>query len=200
MTAALEGGEWSAARPGRTLLPGKARYPFYRRLSGPQGRSGPTENLVPTGIRSRTVQRIVSRYTDWATGPTVKEWTCFLFSNRHNFREGLRCCLSFCRPDNNWRLCLATRYTAYSLLFICYVCLVDAEDSVNVIFFRSNSVVYSYFLWRSVSCCEVRNFWNVNQYYNINIVANGCIKRVVKLLSVCNVHIIIFNRLKTKRN
>ena len=40
MTAALEGGEWSAARPGRTLPPGKTRYPFYRRLGGPQGRSG----------------------------------------------------------------------------------------------------------------------------------------------------------------
>jgi len=50
MTAALEGGEWSAARPGRTLLPGKTRYPFYRRLCGPQGRSGRVENLVPTGI------------------------------------------------------------------------------------------------------------------------------------------------------
>ena len=37
MTAALEGGEWSAARPGRTLPPGKTRYPFYRRLGGPQG-------------------------------------------------------------------------------------------------------------------------------------------------------------------
>ena len=56
MTAALEGGEWSAARPGRTLPTGKTRYPFYRRLVGPQGRSGRAENLVPTGIRSRTVQ------------------------------------------------------------------------------------------------------------------------------------------------
>jgi len=56
MTAALEGGEWSAARPGRSLLPGKTRYPFYRRLGGPQGRSGWAENLVPTGIRSRNVQ------------------------------------------------------------------------------------------------------------------------------------------------
>jgi len=27
---ALEGGEWSAARPGHTLPPGKPRYPFYR--------------------------------------------------------------------------------------------------------------------------------------------------------------------------
>jgi len=70
MTAALEGGEWSAARPGRTLTPGKNRYLLYRRLGGPQGRSGRTENLVPTGIRSRTVQLVVSRYTDWATRPT----------------------------------------------------------------------------------------------------------------------------------
>ena len=54
MIAALEGGEWSATRPGRTLPPGKIRYPFYRRLGGPQGRSGRAENLVPTGIRSRT--------------------------------------------------------------------------------------------------------------------------------------------------
>ena len=64
MAAALEGGERSAARPGRTLPTGKARYPFYRRLGGPQGRSGRAENLVSTGIRSQTVQPVVSRYTD----------------------------------------------------------------------------------------------------------------------------------------
>ena len=36
------------------LLPGKeTRYPLYRRLGGPQGRSGrDAENLAPTGIRS----------------------------------------------------------------------------------------------------------------------------------------------------
>ena len=45
-------------------------YPFYRRLGGPQGRSGRAENLVPTGIWSRTVQPVVSRYTDWATRTT----------------------------------------------------------------------------------------------------------------------------------
>ena len=73
MTAALEGGKWSAACLGRTLPPAKTRYPFYRRLGGPQGRSGRAKNLVPTGIRSRTVQPVVSRYADWATGPTA--WT-----------------------------------------------------------------------------------------------------------------------------
>jgi len=72
MTAALEGGEWSAARPGRTLPPGKTRYPSHRRLGGPQGWSGRVENLVPTGIWSQTVQPVVIRYTDWATGPIVK--------------------------------------------------------------------------------------------------------------------------------
>jgi len=53
MTAALEGGEWSAARLGRTLHPGKTRYPFYRRLGGPQGRSGRAENLVRVSIPDR---------------------------------------------------------------------------------------------------------------------------------------------------
>ena len=56
MTAALEGGEWCAARPGRISPPGKTPYPLYRRLGGHQGRSGRAVNLVPTGIRSRAVQ------------------------------------------------------------------------------------------------------------------------------------------------
>ena len=64
MTAALEGGEWSAARPGRTLSRGKTWYQFYRRLGGLQGRSGRAEYLIPTGIRSRTVQPVASHYTD----------------------------------------------------------------------------------------------------------------------------------------
>jgi hypothetical protein len=64
MTAALEGSEWSAVRPGRTLPLGKTRYPFYKRLGEPQGRSGRAENLVPTGIRTQTVQTVVGRYTD----------------------------------------------------------------------------------------------------------------------------------------
>jgi len=71
MTAAIEGCEWSAAHPGCTLPLGKTWYPFYRRLGGLQGRSGWVENLIPTAIRSRTVQPLVSRYIDWATRPTT---------------------------------------------------------------------------------------------------------------------------------
>ena len=61
-------GEWSAARPGRTLPPGKSRYPLYRRLGGPQGRSGRAENLAPQGFDPRTVQPVVSRYTRGRSG------------------------------------------------------------------------------------------------------------------------------------
>ena len=61
---ALEGGEWSAARPGRILPLEKTRYTLYRRLGGPQSRSGRAENLAPPGFDPRTVQPVVSRYTD----------------------------------------------------------------------------------------------------------------------------------------
>jgi len=85
MTAVEEVGEWSAAGPGRTLPPGKTRCPFYMRLGGPHCRSGRAENLVPTGIRSLSVQPGVSGYTDWATRPTVK-------SSYEIFSEIFRCC------------------------------------------------------------------------------------------------------------
>ena len=45
-------GGWSTPRPGR-FTPGKTGYPLYRRLGGPQGRSGQAlKNLAPTVIRS----------------------------------------------------------------------------------------------------------------------------------------------------
>ena len=63
---------WMVRRTPRPhITPGKTRYPLYRRLGGPQDRSGRAENLVPIGIRSRTVQPIVSRYTEWTTRPTT---------------------------------------------------------------------------------------------------------------------------------
>jgi len=46
-------GEGSKSRPGRSLPPGKTRYPLYRRLGGPQGRSGQVRKISPpTEIRS----------------------------------------------------------------------------------------------------------------------------------------------------
>jgi hypothetical protein len=54
-------------RPGR-FTPGKeTRNPLYRRLGGPQGRSGQVRTIQPPpGFDPRTVQSVASRYTDWA--------------------------------------------------------------------------------------------------------------------------------------
>ena len=89
LTTALEGGEGSASRPGRSLPLEKTRYPLYRRLGGPQGRSGQVRKIsLPSGFDPRTIQPVASRYTDYATRPTsysaqqIKCWRereCSLF-------------------------------------------------------------------------------------------------------------------------
>ena len=49
------------------LPPGKTRYPLYRRLGGPQGRSGRVRKISPPpGFDPRTVKPVASLYTDWA--------------------------------------------------------------------------------------------------------------------------------------
>jgi len=63
MTTALEVGEGSS-RPGRSVPPGKTRYPLYRRLGGPQGRSGQVWKITPPpGFNPQTVQPVASHYT-----------------------------------------------------------------------------------------------------------------------------------------
>jgi hypothetical protein len=68
----LEGGEGSGPRTGRSLPKGKTRYPLYRRLGGPQGRSEQVRKTPPPpGFHPRTVQSLASRYTDYAIRPTA---------------------------------------------------------------------------------------------------------------------------------
>jgi len=64
------GCEGSASRPGRSLPPGKTRYPLYRKLGGPQGRSGQVRKISPPpGFDPRASQPVASRYVDHATRP-----------------------------------------------------------------------------------------------------------------------------------
>jgi len=64
--------KWGVSVTPRPLFtPGKIRYPFYRKLGGPQGRSGQVrKNSPPQGFDPWTVQPVTSRYTDWATRST----------------------------------------------------------------------------------------------------------------------------------
>ena len=49
------------------LTPRKTRYPLYRRLGGPQGRSGRVRKISPSpGFDPRTIQPGASRYTDYS--------------------------------------------------------------------------------------------------------------------------------------
>ena len=65
MTSALDGEVSVTPRP--PLPPEKTRYPLYRRLCGPQGRSGRVRKISPPpGFDPRTVQPVASRYTDCA--------------------------------------------------------------------------------------------------------------------------------------
>ena len=57
------------------LPPGKNRYPLYRRLGAPQGRSGRVQKISPPpGFDPRTVQPVASRYTDCAI-PAPPQYT-----------------------------------------------------------------------------------------------------------------------------
>ena len=72
LTTALEGGEGSASRPGRSLPLGKTRYPLYRRLCELQDRSGQVRKISPAPeFDPRTVQPVASRYNDHSTRPTA---------------------------------------------------------------------------------------------------------------------------------
>jgi hypothetical protein len=72
LISALDGGEWSASRPGRALRPGKGPSVPIRQEAGwapePVWTQG-LEEKYSASVEDRTpvVQSVVRHYTDWAT-------------------------------------------------------------------------------------------------------------------------------------
>jgi hypothetical protein len=72
LTSVLDGGEWSASRPGRFTKGESPRYSLDRRLGGPQSQSGRNveeKNLSSAGNRTPAVQPVaipteLSRFTN----------------------------------------------------------------------------------------------------------------------------------------
>jgi hypothetical protein len=65
-------GSGVSVTPRPLFTPAKTRYPLYRKLVGPQGRAGQARKISPPPwFDPRTVQPVASRYTDYATRPTV---------------------------------------------------------------------------------------------------------------------------------
>jgi hypothetical protein len=82
LISALDGGEWSASLPGRSLAPGKGlQYPLYRTLGGPQSRPVWRQRLEEIFFRHcrgsnldrPVVQPVAWHYNDWATQLTKKD-------------------------------------------------------------------------------------------------------------------------------
>jgi len=142
MTTALERGEGSASRASRSLPLGKTRYPLYRRLGGPQGRSGQVRKISPPpGFDPRTVQPLASRYTDWTTRPTyyvyctvtevflnltevfltlTEVFPCFFLSCKANARVKLA--KTGHGPHSTTLVCICVVRMLLFVLFCCYLC------------------------------------------------------------------------------
>jgi len=61
LTSALDGGGCSTPRPGRFTPWKETRYPLYRRLGGPQGRTGRAQKISPPPVfNPRTVQPVAT--------------------------------------------------------------------------------------------------------------------------------------------
>jgi hypothetical protein len=77
------------------LPPGRERYPLYRRLGGPQGRSGRVRKISsPPRFDSRTVQPITSGNTAWAILACVRVCVCVCVCARARAR--VRVCVFVC--------------------------------------------------------------------------------------------------------
>jgi len=122
MTTALEGGEGSASRPGHSLPPGNTRYPLYRRLGGPQGRSGQVQKISPPpGFNPQTTQPIASHYTDYATLPTFCGWFGKNLMPMWGGKPHLFCC-----PDHTL-VVMVTDFFLYKQNCYDNLCLCSAE-------------------------------------------------------------------------
>ena len=68
-------GEGGQGHDPAALPPGKTRYLLYRRLGGPQGRSGQVRKISPPpGFDPRIVQPLASPYTDCAIPVPVRQY------------------------------------------------------------------------------------------------------------------------------
>jgi hypothetical protein len=71
-----------------SLPPAKIQYPLYRRLGGPQGRAERAWWISPPpGFDPRTVQSVVSRYTDWAKPAHIIIIIIYCFAQYFRLKE-----------------------------------------------------------------------------------------------------------------
>jgi len=97
MTTALKGGEGSPSRPVRSLTPGKTRYPLYRTLGGPQGRSGQVRKILPPpGFDPKTVHCMDRHHNDYSGLLSARNIAWWIKTAGSTF---MCRCLEICEPQ-----------------------------------------------------------------------------------------------------
>jgi hypothetical protein len=80
-----------SSTPQSYFAPGKDPIPIVQEAVWAPGPVWTAENLAPPGFDLRTVQPVVSRYTDWATWPTFlllsSVYSCLKFAELNIFPE-----------------------------------------------------------------------------------------------------------------
>ena len=116
---------WGVSVTPRPLFtPGKTRYPLYRRLCGPQGRSGQVRKTSPPpGSDPRSLQPVASRYTDWTVPVHEHKVGFMLLSNKSVVPVVYTViCLNAGRMDNLKEVIMSVRKIGFP---ICLELLVD---------------------------------------------------------------------------
>jgi len=78
------------------LLPGKTRYPLYRRLGGPQGRYGRAENLFPPGFDPGPSRPQSVAIPTELPGPQVRQITGLKAGAKRKISSYCRAASSYC--------------------------------------------------------------------------------------------------------
>ena len=131
------------------LPPGKTRYPLYRRLGGPQGRSGRVRKISPPpGFDPRTVQPVASRYTDWCTVHKTLNWWDVNCNSSPRRR-----CFSFIVPLDAFTRVHCTEGSCISRIKF----VQHTEDGIEALKF----IVYLLLQVQTVVSFKITNFWDV---------------------------------------
>ena len=154
------------------------RYPLYRRLGGPQGRSGQVRKISPPpGFNPRTVQPVASGYTDWAIAvhcyQSIKE--------KHVNNRCILNVLYECPDDDSLRIetcsnaeCLLINWVA----FYWSVFIVSVRSSCPSVLLSScigTALTGRIFLKFEIICRESPNLFKIGQYRSIYLNTEVCL-------------------------
>jgi hypothetical protein len=151
LTSALDGGEWSASRPGRASPPGKGPPVPIGQETGwapePVWTQGLEEkSSAPVGDRTPIVQSVVRHYTDWATAAPVQIKLHKIFSVLCKNKTPL----NQCYKSEHKILTMTFIYLSFYLWLLCTVITDNGAETTiwftfrPTIFLLFNAILYRY--------------------------------------------------------